>query len=60
MNATVLLVDDDIQLFERLEKEHPHITHVERDDDGAITLQEWNGDPEELMREICAHLDRGK
>lgn len=47
-------------LIERLEKEHPHITHVERDDDGAITLQEWNGDPEELMREICAHLDRGK
>jgi DNA-binding NtrC family response regulator len=45
-------------LIEQLEKEHPHITLVERDDDGAIPLAEWNGDPQELMLEICAHLDR--
>ncbi len=47
-------------LIERLEKEHPNITRVERDDDGAIQLREWNGDPEELMREICAHLEPGE
>ncbi len=45
-------------LIERLEKEHPHITHVERDDDGAIPVAEYDCNPEELMREICAHLDR--
>jgi len=47
-------------LLERLEREHPHITYVDRDEDGAIELADWSGDPETLMREICAHLDRGK
>jgi two-component system, probable response regulator PhcQ len=47
-------------LLERLEEMHPHITHVDRDEDGAISLQDLSGDPESLMREICAHLDKDK
>jgi two-component system, probable response regulator PhcQ len=46
-------------LLERLEMMHPHITHVDRDADGAIPLLDLSGDPESLMREICAHLEKG-
>ncbi|HTY63248.1 MAG TPA: response regulator [Acidobacteriota bacterium] len=47
-------------LLERLEKSHPNITHVDRDEDGAITIQDIAGDPESLIREICAHLEKGR
>ena len=47
-------------LLEHLEKVHPNITHVARDEDGAIPLQELSEDPESLIREICAHLDKGR
>jgi DNA-binding NtrC family response regulator len=47
-------------LLEHLERVHPNITHVTRDEDGVIPLQDLSEDPESLMREICAHLDKGK
>ena len=47
-------------LIGRLEKEYPHITQVERDDDGVILLEEWDGDFDQLMREICEHLNKNK
>jgi len=45
-------------LIERLEKEYPQIASVRRDDDGAIPIEELNGDPEQLMAEICSQLDQ--
>jgi DNA-binding NtrC family response regulator len=47
-------------LIARLEKEYPHITEVERDEDGAIRLGEWTGDFEQLAQEIYRHLDQNK
>jgi DNA-binding NtrC family response regulator len=47
-------------LLERLEQEHPHIADVDWDEDGAIELPDGNEDPDSLMREICAHLEKGK
>jgi two-component system, probable response regulator PhcQ len=47
-------------LLEHLERVHPNITHVARDEDGAIPLQDLSEDPESLIREICAHLDKGQ
>jgi two-component system probable response regulator PhcQ len=47
-------------LIEQLERSYPSITRVERDDDGAIPLEDWHGDINQLMREICAHLDEEK
>jgi DNA-binding NtrC family response regulator len=47
-------------LLKRLEKAYPNITKVERDGDGAILLEGSNGDFDQLMRDICAHLDQDK
>jgi two-component system probable response regulator PhcQ len=47
-------------LIEQLEKSYPSITKVDRDDDGAIPVADWNGDIDQLMQEICTHLDEGK
>lgn len=47
-------------LIEQLEKSYPSISKVERDEDGAIPVADWNGDIDQLMQEICAHLDEDK
>ena len=47
-------------LIEQLEKSFPSITRVERDEDGAIPLEDWDGDFDQLMREICVHLEENK
>lgn len=47
-------------LLARLEKPYPSVTKVERDNDGAIVLEGSNGDFDQLMRDICAHLDQDK
>jgi two-component system, probable response regulator PhcQ len=46
--------------LEKLEQLHPNIAHVDWDEDGAIKLPEWDGDPGSLMREICDHLEKAK
>lgn len=43
----------------RLEQAFPHLTRVERDEDGAILLEETPGDFEQLTREIIRHLESG-
>jgi hypothetical protein len=40
-----------------LERAFPQITRVERDEDGAIMLEEVPGDFEQLTREIFRHLE---
>ena len=41
----------------KLERAFPQITRVERDEDGAIMLEEVPGDFEQLTREIFRHLE---
>lgn len=43
--------------IKRLEQAFPQITRVERDEDGAIVLEEAPGDFEQLAREIFRHLE---
>jgi DNA-binding NtrC family response regulator len=45
-------------LLARLEKAYPNITRVDRDNDGAIVLEDSNGDFDQLMKAICDHLDQ--
>ncbi|MBZ5495704.1 MAG: response regulator [Acidobacteriia bacterium] len=44
-------------MIKQLERAYPNITKVKRDGDGAILLEDWNGDINQLMRDICSHLD---
>jgi len=44
------------RLIEQLEENYPNITKVSRDADGAILVDDWNGDLDQLMNEICGHL----
>lgn len=41
----------------RLEQAFPQITRVERDEDGAILLEDVSGDFDQLTREIFRHLE---
>jgi len=41
----------------RLEEQFPDITRVERDEDGAITIEESPGEYQDLMRKILASLE---
>ncbi len=43
-------------LLKKLEEEYPQISQVERDDDGAIVLEDFGGDFDQLIGEIYAHL----
>ena len=47
-------------LIEQLEKQYPSITRVNRDTDGAILLENTNGDLNELMQEIDRYLCEDK
>jgi DNA-binding NtrC family response regulator len=44
------------QLLNRLESRYPNITKVERDADGAIIIEEFDGDINQLINEIGDHL----
>ena len=42
--------------IKELEKRYPSITNVERDADGAIRLEDFHGNIDQLLMEIYAHL----
>jgi DNA-binding NtrC family response regulator len=45
------------ELIRQLEKDHPQISKVRRDEDGAVLLGDVGGDVSALMAEICRQLD---
>jgi hypothetical protein len=48
------------RLIRKLETQHPKIFHVERDGDGAIPLNDWDGDVDQLIKDICQHLEEDR
>jgi two-component system, probable response regulator PhcQ len=47
-------------LLQKLEVRYPNITKVECDSDGVIDIEEFHGDPDQLLKEIERHLGPGK
>jgi two-component system probable response regulator PhcQ len=43
-------------MISRLERQYPDITKVERDEDGAIRMEDFHGSFDELLAEIYGHL----
>ena len=44
------------EMISRLERQYPDITKVERDEDGAIRVEDFHGSYEELLADIYGHL----
>jgi hypothetical protein len=42
-----------------LERRYPNITNVERNSDGAIKVDAFDGNIDRLLAEIDAHLKKG-
>jgi two-component system, probable response regulator PhcQ len=47
------------ELLGQLERQYPNITKVERDSDGAIKIDDFDGNIDRLLLEIDAHLKEG-
>jgi hypothetical protein len=45
-------------LLSQLERLYPNITKVERDSGGAISVEDFHGDPDQLLDQINAYLDK--
>ncbi len=44
-------------VINKLEREHPNISKVERDSDGAILIDEFNGNLDQLLKDIADNLN---